>query len=175
MKEYRKIIFVVHSLGGLVIEEALYLSWNSPDEHLRPVARSTVAIAFLGTPHHGADKAAWGRSGLRLASLASRPNEDMMALLEPGSEMLASIQSRFHGNLRIRRTENNEVAITCFYEEYGYPAIGEVRLSAYLGRGKRPNANNCQIVPQHSAILPGYGQYGLSANHVVRKISSFST
>ncbi|KAI9710445.1 MAG: hypothetical protein M1812_007413 [Candelaria pacifica] len=145
--ENRKLIFVVHSLGGLVVEEALYLSWNSPDEHLRPVARATVAIAFLGTPHHGTDKASWGQSGLRLAKLTSQFNEDLVRLLEPGSEMLASIQSRFHGNLRIRREENNEVAITCFYEEYPYPVIGE-------------------IVPQHSAILPGYGQYGLNANHV---------
>ncbi|KAI9720681.1 MAG: hypothetical protein M1835_004022 [Candelina submexicana] len=134
--EHRKLIFVVHSLGGLLVEEALYLSWNSPDEHIRQVARSTVAIAFLGTPHHGADKAAWGKSGLRLASLTGRPNEDMMGLLAPGSEMLASIQNRFHSNLRIRREENNEVAITCFYEEYGYPVIGEVSLNRILCRNE---------------------------------------
>ncbi|KAL9099061.1 MAG: hypothetical protein Q9163_005380 [Psora crenata] len=123
--EHRKIIFVAHSLGGLVVEEALFLSWNSPESDLPLIAHTTIAIAFLGTPHHGADVASWAEFGLRLTRLICRANSDIVNVLQPGSEMLASIQNRFHGNLRLRENQGKEIAITCFYEEHGFQGIGE--------------------------------------------------
>ncbi|KAJ5728287.1 hypothetical protein N7493_004617 [Penicillium malachiteum] len=59
----RPIIFVCHSLGGLVVKRALIycrsLS-NERTEHLRSVYVSTFGILFLGTPHNGSDIAKWG-------------------------------------------------------------------------------------------------------------------
>src|SRR6186713_2281792 len=46
------IIFVAHSLGGLVCENALIIS-NNAEKHLRRLLECTRAIAFLGTPHCG--------------------------------------------------------------------------------------------------------------------------
>ncbi|KAM7189424.1 hypothetical protein V8F20_010154 [Naviculisporaceae sp. PSN 640] len=54
-REPRNLIFVCHSLGGLVVKEALIIS--SKEEEERPlndnirVARRTRGIIFLGTPH----------------------------------------------------------------------------------------------------------------------------
>ena len=43
--EHRKIIFVAHSLGGLVVQAALSLSGKNPDFHLRQFESHTVGIA----------------------------------------------------------------------------------------------------------------------------------
>ncbi len=55
--ENREIIFVMHSLGGLVVQNALALSRSSPEAHLQKIEANTVGLAFLGTPHFGADLA----------------------------------------------------------------------------------------------------------------------
>jgi hypothetical protein len=57
------IIFVAHSLGGILVKRALELSndlssrWA--DEN-RSIYIATYGIIFLGTPHTGADPAKWG-------------------------------------------------------------------------------------------------------------------
>ena len=59
----RPIIFVAHSLGGLVVKRALVYSseiTSSKTEHLRSVYVSTSGIIFLGTPHKGSELGEWG-------------------------------------------------------------------------------------------------------------------
>ncbi|KAL8995566.1 MAG: hypothetical protein Q9188_006778 [Gyalolechia gomerana] len=59
----RPIVWVAHSLGGLVVKRALIYSSEIrgiKTEHLRSVFVSTYGILFLGTPHHGSDIAQWG-------------------------------------------------------------------------------------------------------------------
>ncbi|KND88943.1 Protein SERAC1 [Tolypocladium ophioglossoides CBS 100239] len=47
----RPLMFVAHSLGGLVFKEAILLSRNNPDPHFRGIFDCTKGIAFMGTPH----------------------------------------------------------------------------------------------------------------------------
>ncbi|KAI9829568.1 MAG: hypothetical protein M1819_006073 [Sarea resinae] len=59
----RPIIFVCHSLGGIVVKRALNMSTGLKDKkraHLRNIVVSTYGILFLGTPHNGSDFAKWG-------------------------------------------------------------------------------------------------------------------
>ena len=59
----RPIIFVTHSLGGLVVKRALIYSSEirgTKTEHLRSIYISTYGLLFLGTPHRGSDLARWG-------------------------------------------------------------------------------------------------------------------
>ncbi|KAJ5626433.1 hypothetical protein N7528_003860 [Penicillium herquei] len=59
----RPIIFVCHSLGGLVVKRALIysrsLSGVKKTKHLSSIYVSTFGILFLGTPHNGSDIAKW--------------------------------------------------------------------------------------------------------------------
>ena len=58
----RPIIFVCHSLGGLVVKRALIYCRSLTHqhvEHLRSVYVSTYGILFLGTPHNGSNMAKW--------------------------------------------------------------------------------------------------------------------
>jgi pimeloyl-ACP methyl ester carboxylesterase len=124
--EDRKIIFVMHSLGGLVVQNALALSRSSPEAHLQKVQANTVALAFLGTPHLGADLASWGRYGTLLLNVVKKTNKEIVQVLKPDSEMLATIQKGFHEILRSRQAVNQPIAVTCFHEELPLPVLGMV-------------------------------------------------
>lgn len=148
--EALKIIFVAHSLGGLVVESALDLSRGSTEPHLRDLETCTAGICFLGTPHLGSDLAQWGKLGALFAKTFRRANTDIIKVLSPGSEMLAAIQGRFFNILSHRQNEGAKISITCFYEELAMPLGG-------------------LVVPELRATLPGYSKYGIHANHRVSK------
>ncbi|KAI4264892.1 MAG: hypothetical protein L6R42_000006 [Xanthoria sp. 1 TBL-2021] len=144
--ETRKIIFVAHSLGGLVTEQALTHSKNSAEQHLNQVERHTIGIVFLGVPHCGSDLEAWATVGRRMASILRRTNKDILGVLDPDSEMLHVVENNFHTNLRQRK--DDPIEIVGFYEELPMKGIGE-------------------IVPQRSAKIAGYNFYGIHADHTV--------
>ncbi|SLM34046.1 Ankyrin repeat-containing domain, partial [Lasallia pustulata] len=145
--ENRKVIFVTHSLGGLVTQDCLCSSRSHPEKHLQQISSCTIGIVFLGTLHHGADLAAWAKFVSTIAKTIKHVNSDIVSVLKPGSEMLAKVQDGFHGLLRLRRNEESEIAVTCFFEELPLPLVGKV-------------------VEMESAILPGYASYGIHANHM---------
>lgn len=64
----RPLIFVAHSLGGLLVKQALIYSAEEPGEHLRSIFVSTYGILFLGTPHKVFNVREWG---LRLERIGS--------------------------------------------------------------------------------------------------------
>ena len=122
--EERKIIFVAHSLGGLLVEQALVHSKNSAEPHLNQVERNTIGIVFLGVPHCGSDLEAWATIGRRMVGMLKRTNSDILDVLNPDSEMLHLVENNFHTILRQRK--NNPIEITGFYEELPVKGIGEV-------------------------------------------------
>ena len=86
--ESRRIIFIAHSLGGLLTEHAINHSRSAGEEHLHQIERCTIGIVFLGVPHSGSDSAAWALFGARMASILKRANKDIVKVLEPDNEML---------------------------------------------------------------------------------------
>ncbi|KAH7073935.1 Alpha/Beta hydrolase protein [Paraphoma chrysanthemicola] len=143
----RPIIFVAHSLGGLVVEQALLIARGSSEAHVKAFLPATAAIVFMGTPHMGSSKADWATPLTKLLNLLRRSNSAIVATLEPGSEMLAAIQQDFHTMLEDRRRNEDEwFKIFCFYEEIAYESVGF-------------------IVPKTSAILREYPHESIHANH----------
>lgn len=127
--EARPIVFVTHSLGGLVTEHALSYSRRTVEKHLRQIEYCTHGLIFLGVPHCGSDLAAWGHFGSQVASILKRTNKDILSVLKPGSEMLRQVQQGFHNILRLRKDEGTELEITSFYEELPVTGVGVVRLA----------------------------------------------
>ena len=98
----RPIIFICHSLGGLIVKRALSYSFNitSPNlEQQRSIYVSTFGIIFLGTPHNGADLAKWGSFFESIASIAPRRILDhqpqLVEALKSQSETLQNINRYF--------------------------------------------------------------------------------
>jgi ankyrin repeat protein len=62
----RPLIFIAHSLGGVVVKEMLAQSAMATEEGAKNIVDSTSAVVFLGTPHRGSPELAalgeWARS-----------------------------------------------------------------------------------------------------------------
>jgi hypothetical protein len=99
----RPIIWVAHSLGGLIVKRGLVYSENIQHvntEHLRSIYVSTYALLFLATPHLGSDKA---KMGLALQSISRvilpkkmmDSSGQLVSALETQSETLQNINRLF--------------------------------------------------------------------------------
>lgn len=101
--ERNPIIWVAHSLGGILTKRALLYSNDVSSHHhahLRSVFVSTYGIIFLGTPHNGADAASWGLVLQRMThAVIPRSILDtepvLLKTLKKDSETLQEISNRF--------------------------------------------------------------------------------
>lgn len=127
IQQHRPIIFIGHSLGGLVIQKALLHSDESPDELYSDVVDSTAGVVFLGTPHRGSTLANWGGLGTDFVHIVRDVNQAIVKLLRPDSRMLFQLRDSFI-KLVIRRAVNRPHAlkIKCYFEELGITLIGKV-------------------------------------------------
>ncbi|KAK2746828.1 hypothetical protein FQN57_002870 [Myotisia sp. PD_48] len=148
----RMIIFVAHSLGGLVVKEAMALSEQSADVHLRRIQQATAGIAFLGTPHRGADIAPAAQAIANIADLFGKSaNSAILEPLKRNSQLLAMVENSFANWIRKKK---DQVDLTCFYEELEIPGFG-------------------MVVQRESATLAGWPQMSIHANH--RDMARFSS
>jgi pimeloyl-ACP methyl ester carboxylesterase len=123
----RPIIFVCHSLGGLVCEDTLVTSRQRSEPHLQNILHSTRGIIFMGTPHHGAGLATWAERLSRSIGLVKQTNSEIVEVLKRDSEVLARIQDSFHTMVMARGKEGlPPIEISCFYEELPLPGVGLV-------------------------------------------------
>ncbi len=53
------LIFICHSLGGLVVKQLLRISAERPNQRLGQFLHRTQGVAFLATPNTGSDLATW--------------------------------------------------------------------------------------------------------------------
>ena len=125
----RPIVFVVHSLGGLVIQDALLLCANPSDEAQAAILNWTRGICFLGTPNAGSDFAKFANAVANVISLSfmKSPNAHLLEILESRSQILADIKNGFLTMVR-RRVEEGFQAIRlhAFVEELPVTATGHV-------------------------------------------------
>lgn len=87
----RHLVFIVHSLGGIIVKEALRRSEVDPDPKIKKILNSTTGVFFFGTPHRGSkDWASFGEGITKVASLLlGRDSNDQIihALVPTGPEL----------------------------------------------------------------------------------------
>ncbi|RJE21199.1 LipA and NB-ARC [Aspergillus sclerotialis] len=98
----RPIIFVCHSLGGIIVKKALAISSRQTykNDRLRSIYTCTYGIIFFGTPHSGSRDAGPLDAAQRLASLiipkrAALFESSLVQALKEGSETLQNITDEF--------------------------------------------------------------------------------
>lgn len=97
------IIWVAHSLGGILLKRALLYSSDirvANHEDFRSVFVSTYGIVFLGTPHTGSGLASWARILQKMSdSVVTRPffrsESILLKTLKKDNERLQEINSHF--------------------------------------------------------------------------------
>lgn len=101
--ERNPIIWVAHSLGGILTKRALLYSNDvlaRQQEDFRSVFVSTYGIVFLGTPHTGSDIATWGRMLQQMSDVVVprtffQTESVLLKTLKKDNETLQSINSHF--------------------------------------------------------------------------------
>ncbi|OCL01786.1 hypothetical protein AOQ84DRAFT_206150 [Glonium stellatum] len=134
--ERRPIIFLAHSLGGIVVKSALIhsnMAGISHNEHLKAIKLSTYGIMFFGTPHQGTDSASWGKVLANVASIFRHTSTAILEHLERDSEWLETQLGQYNSISSEFRT------IFCF-ESYPTPL---------------PAGNSMMMVSRASAVVPG--------------------
>ncbi|KAK3372277.1 hypothetical protein B0H63DRAFT_291271 [Podospora didyma] len=82
----RPIIFIAHSLGGLLVEQAL-ITTNHNIKHT-PILDKTYGLVFFSTPHEGGNRTlvGMGKAAVKVArDLGMEPSQDLVETLERGS------------------------------------------------------------------------------------------
>ncbi|KAJ5501025.1 hypothetical protein N7527_012146 [Penicillium freii] len=150
----RPLIFVAHSLGGLVCKKAILLSRNNPQPHLRGIFDCAKGIVFMGTPHKGSWMADWARMPASALGLVKSTNVSLLDVLRRDSQLLESIQVEFLLMIREIRESGRSLEVTCFFEELPLPHVGKV-------------------VSKESATFEGYSCRSIHANH--RDMTKFAS
>ena len=124
----RPIIFVAHSLGGILVKEALRRS-EGHREHQREfysVYNSTIALIFFGTPHRGAEPQGLVRNVAETMIRAAgfSPNDTLINGLLPNSERLKELREEFSKMLQSKRWK-----VYSFQEQYGLPFLNGKKVS----------------------------------------------
>jgi len=131
----RPIFFVAHSLGGLILKEALHQSDKNQDIELHvPIFLATRGIVFLGTPHRGGNGIMLANMAVSVARAAfQNPNDELIRDLTTDAQTLSRIRKAFSQILG-----KGTLSVWSFYEELDTRPFGKV-------------------VPRDSAVLDNTG------------------
>ena len=126
----RPVVFVAHSLGGLLTKILLRMSQASDDEDFKNISSLTKLIVFLSTPHTG--------SSLANALEALPKTSKSIALLANETGFLEDLKQHFISFVN----ERNDVLVKTYYEKYKTKkaALVVTRESANPGTGSEPIA-----------------------------------
>ncbi|KAI9773876.1 MAG: hypothetical protein M1840_006102 [Geoglossum simile] len=139
----RPIIFICHSLGGIVFKKAVVRAHERDRYSL--VLKYIRGVAFFGTPHRGADSAYWCSifsNLLKTASLGVHTQSNLPKDLELQSRALREISKAFVDRAK-------DLRIFSFYET------------------DKMDFLNCRVVDEESAILglPNEVPIAMNGNH----------
>ncbi|KAL8693885.1 MAG: hypothetical protein Q9224_003668 [Gallowayella concinna] len=166
----RPIIFIAHSLGGIVcaqvgrnvsipallislltvIEQSLLQSSSIEPDDVERLSDHTAALTFMGTPFEGSKTAGWASLFERLSGLThiGKINQTLLDHLQSDSHDLKTLGEDFPKWLNSRRSAGKKrVRVVCFFEELPSQLAGH-------------------IVPRASAELPGEDTLSLHGDHV---------
>ncbi|KAM3548408.1 hypothetical protein ARSEF4850_009431, partial [Beauveria asiatica] len=155
----RPLIFIGHSFGGNVIEQAI-VSASRQDSEYSSIAQSTVGVVFLGTPHRGSPAASWGALIASLAPPRLVTEDRLLKDLEEQSDSQADRLRDFS-----RWLFSESVPAVCAFEQlvtdYSSRAGAVVK---FMGSPKL-------VVPESSACIDGHHKISLHTDHL--KINKF--
>ncbi|KAI8632895.1 hypothetical protein F5Y19DRAFT_333118 [Xylariaceae sp. FL1651] len=166
----RPIIFVCHSLGGLVAREAM-VELNREPQLYEGLELKYCGLLFLATPHSGATLAVWNPYLVQLAELTGIRARDFTQILEAFNNS-SRISKREFGRL------NPQPPLECLYETREMKVAGlKRRIVTPDAAGLNSVAANPMGDVDHTQICrfprnvhPGYVQIGACLERIRDRI-----
>lgn len=121
-EKQRPILFVCHSMGGLVVKKALLVAYVA-EVHYKNILDSTTAVLFLGTPHGGSDSAALAKPLVDIAHVAlprlwGTVRKDLIASLERNGSELLELSGQFRSIV-----DKENIRVFSFVEQDRHPLL----------------------------------------------------
>ena len=149
----RPIVFVCHSLGGIIVEKAIVTAKLRQSDYPN-IFMSIVGCVFLGTPFRGTKST---NKATILAQMAETVglgvDSGLVRVLEEKSETLKDLLSDFSASAK----ESN-MHIFCFFEQHASDMIN------LIFKGS-PFKHKEMIVEEDSAHIDGYQTGALASDH----------
>jgi pimeloyl-ACP methyl ester carboxylesterase len=101
----RPIVFITHSLGGLIVKQMLRKSLDASNERRKRLCKNALGVVFIATPHQGAQFAKSVTAVLRVISSKT------LKELEHGSDALLDLSSWFSN-----WANSIKLQVECYYE-----------------------------------------------------------
>ncbi|KAI8945007.1 hypothetical protein F4801DRAFT_594485 [Xylaria longipes] len=126
-ERHRPIVLIGHSLGGLVIQQALNIAVHGDD--YADIRHSVIGVIFLGAPFRGSELAVYGKWYAKAAGF----DHTLLGLLEKDNSYLHGLSRDFWASYGKRD-------IVCFYEnrdaEYGpwKPRVVDAQSASIQGK-----------------------------------------
>ncbi|OJD32171.1 multiple ankyrin repeats single kh domain-containing protein [Diplodia corticola] len=167
--ERRPIVFIGHSMGGLVIAKAVCIAGFHTSDYPN-VFEAICGCVFFGTPFDGAEVANVAAMYASTAELLS-PNGHAQAsalldVMKPGNQYLQGLKKDF---LRLVRKLAGNIQIACLWEvfETDFPEMVGMRdnkivrkvFDVLIPQGRK------KFVDKEASILVGYDECGLQSAH----------
>ncbi|CAM1510967.1 Fc.00g084800.m01.CDS01 [Cosmosporella sp. VM-42] len=142
---HRPLIFIAHSLGGLIVKRAILLCATNDD--WSAIKGSTKSIIFMGTPHMGSEKAEDLVVVQKLASLMKFQTPIATNLTKELKTFSTAVQDI---NMEFTIDVHRSIKLLCCYESHPQ---------------RLPGGSKEIIVPQWSAVLQGVDNIDLNCTH----------
>ncbi|CVL12428.1 uncharacterized protein FPRN_03634 [Fusarium proliferatum] len=140
-EQSRPLIFICHSLGGLVFKQAV-IHAHEQNHHYSSILDNILGVLFFATPHRGSDLAFWddiGTTLVRMSTLGHSTNTKLSRDLRVNGILLKSISDSFvHRGGRFK--------IRSFYETQQMQNL------------------HCEVVRKDSAILGWPNELAIAAS-----------
>lgn len=119
----RKLVFIAHSLGGILVKELLRRSEVDSEAKINKIFTSTIGIFFFGTPHRGSKD--WASFVKGVAGVAGRllgvdTNDQVIRALLPTGPELELCRESFTSQW-VKR--GNSLTVRTFQESKGLTGV----------------------------------------------------
>ncbi|SPJ77950.1 uncharacterized protein FTOL_06364 [Fusarium torulosum] len=152
----RPIVFIAHSFGGLVVQDALLYAHR--EKQYRHILQQTKGFISLGTPFRGT-KVQWATDLVARLMRFAGSHHHILSLLVYDNHQL---RDKVHSLGRLRKTFS--FPIFCFFE---------LNQTQFIKIPLFPNASKGMVVEESSACLSGDERSHLQTDHInLNKYSS---
>ncbi|KAI4709724.1 hypothetical protein J4E89_005741 [Alternaria sp. Ai002NY15] len=141
----KPLIFVTHSLGGLLCKQALLMAHNRPE--YKSIFDAYAGIVFIGTPHKGSKQAKLGNLFVSFINIFRSANTEIVAMLRLQSKPLLMLDDDFWA---LMDGEKKNCAVHCYNESAPMGTLGYIvdPVSA-----ARPGGSSSPLDGNHSSML----------------------
>ncbi|KAM0425795.1 hypothetical protein ACHAPT_009046 [Fusarium lateritium] len=157
------IVFIGHSMGGLVIAKAICIAGSRKDQYPH-MFEDIAGCAVFGTPFHGADAASMAAMYSYIGQkLDKAVPSKLLELMKPDDEGLKELR---HDFVRAVTELSPKIGLFGFWEEHTTQISDLSGVPEFIKLLQIPLPKKiAEFVTRDSAILDGMDSMGLAANH----------